>query len=275
MIEFRNVWFKYDENEDYALKNINLVIEKGEILSILGDNGSGKTTLIRHMNGLLKPIKGDVLVDEVNTRDISISELSKKVAIVFQYPEKMFFSPTVEDELRYTLINFGFDEKELDERVDHILKEFRLEDFKDRAPFSLSGGEQRRLSIAIAVSWNPDYIVLDEPTTGLDGEARRDLTNIIEKILSKGKTVVIVSHDLEYLFELSPRVILMNNGQIKFQGKFGELLENEGIIMDSGLYMPRISLLLHFLKRGGNLNNLKYSEILNVILDKLGCNNNV
>ncbi|HIQ13211.1 MAG TPA: ABC transporter ATP-binding protein [Thermoprotei archaeon] len=275
MIEFRNVWFKYDETEEYILKNINLVIEKGRIYSILGDNGSGKTTLIRHMNGLLKPTKGDVIVDEVNTRDIPISILSKKVALVFQYPERMFFSPTVEEEIKYTLINFGFEGKELDERTDYILKEFRLEDFRDRAPFSLSGGEQRRLSIAIAVSWDPDYIVLDEPTTGLDGEARKDLTSTIEKILNRRRTVIIVSHDLEYLFELSPHVILMNNGQIMFQGKFGELLENEDIVIKCGLSMPRISLLLHFLKRDGNLNNLKYNEILNLLLDKLRCTNYV
>ena len=275
MIEFRNVWFKYDEEGDYVLKDINLTIHRGEVISILGDNGSGKTTLIKHMNGLLKPTKGEVYVDGVDTRDKPISELSRKVAIVFQYPEKMFFSPSVEEELRATLKNFGLEGDELDSRVEEILEEFRLVDLRDRTPFNLSGGEQRRLSIAIALSWDPDYIILDEPTTGLDGDSRRDLTKTIEKVLAKNKTVVIVTHDLEYLFEFAPRVILLSRGAIVFQGSFKELLENEDVIMRNGLDAPKISMLVKVLRRDGGGCGMRYSELLSMIIERLGCSEDV
>lgn len=275
MIEFRNVWFKYDEEGDYVLKDINLTIHRGEVVSILGDNGSGKTTLIKHMNGLLKPTKGDVYVDGVNTHEKPISELSRKVAIVFQYPEKMFFSPSVEEELRATLKNFGIEGEKLDNRVEEILEDFRLADLRDRPPFSLSGGEQRRLSIAIALSWDPDYIILDEPTTGLDGDSRRDLTKTIEKVLAKNKTVVIVTHDIEYLFEFAPRVILLNRGSIVYQGSFKELLENEDIIKRNGLDTPKISMLAKILRRDRRSYEMRYSELLSIVLDRLGCKKHV
>lgn len=275
MIEFRGVWFKYDEEGEYVLKDINLTVKRGEIISILGDNGSGKTTLIKHMNGLLKPTKGDVYVDGVNTKEKPISELSRKVAIVFQYPEKMFFSPSVEEELKATLKNFGVEGEELESRVEEILEEFRLADLRDRTPFSLSGGEQRRLSIAIAFSWDPDYIILDEPTTGLDGESRRDLTKTIENVLSKGKTVIIVTHDLEYLFEFAPKIILLNQGTIVFQGRFRELLENNEIVIRNGLDTPKISMLIKFLGSDGGFPEIRYSDLLSMIVGKLGCRGDV
>jgi len=275
MIEFRGVWFKYDEEGEYVLKDINLTVKRGEIISILGDNGSGKTTLIKHMNGLLKPTMGDVYVDGVNTKEKPISELSRKVAIVFQYPEKMFFSPSVEEELKATLKNFGVEGEELESRVEEILEEFRLADLRGRTPFSLSGGEQRRLSIAIAFSWDPDYIILDEPTTGLDGESRRDLTKTIENVLSKGKTVIIVTHDLEYLFEFAPKIILLNQGTIVFQGRFRELLENNEIVIRNGLDTPKISMLIKFLGSDGGFPEIRYSDLLSMIVGKLGCRGDV
>ncbi len=272
MIEYKNVWYRYDDSEDYVLKGINLQIERGTIVAVLGDNGSGKTTLIKHANGLLKPNKGDVYVDGYNTREAPISELARKVAIVFQYPEKMFFSPSVEEEIVSTLKNFGYQQDEIKERLEDSLKTFNLIHLRDRSPYSLSGGEQRRLSIAIAYSWGPDYIILDEPTTGLDGFSRHELVKTIYKLVEKGKTVIFVTHDIEFLFEFEPRTILLSDGEIVFDGNFKDLLDKSGS-MDlerHGIIVPKIIEMIESLN-GFTPSKMTYNNILNEFLKMLRC----
>jgi energy-coupling factor transport system ATP-binding protein len=238
MIVVENLYFTYAPQGDYVLKNINLEIGEGELIAIMGDNGAGKTTLVKHFNGLLKPTLGRVYVDDVDTRDVPISELSRKVGMIFQYPEKMFFSERVWDEVAFALRNFGYDEASINRLVQKILNIFWLWKYRDSSPFILSGGEQRRLAIASVLVWNPKYVVMDEPTAGQDAVQREILLQIINMMVSQGKTVILVTHDVEFVAEIRPRVILMSNGEVVYDGEATRLFRNPGILESAGLTQP-------------------------------------
>ncbi len=222
MINVENLWFSYYPDKP-VLKNINVVFEEGQLYFILGDNGSGKTTLVKHLNGLLKPEKGRVVVDGIDTREAPVSELSKKVSVVFQYPEKMFYLPTVKEELETTLKNFGVDVDEAE--VKRILEEYGLERYLGTSPYRLSGGEQRILTIAIMSSWSPKYLVLDEPTVGLDGYFRGRLRNLILKRMEDGYTTIVVTHDIEFSMLFDSQLIILESGSIAYKGRSGDLAD--------------------------------------------------
>ncbi len=241
MISVEGLYFSYTGRmDDLVLDNVSLEIREGEALAILGDNGAGKTTLIKHFNGLLKPTKGVVYVDGVDTRRASVSELSAKVGVVFQYPEKMFFNKTVYDEIAFGLRNFGYNEKTIERIVDNVLSIFWLSKYKYESPFSLSGGEQRRLAIASVIAWNPKYIILDEPTAGQDAIQRELITNLINIFIERGKTVVIVTHDVEYVAENFKRVILMDRGRIIYDGEVSDLFRRRSLLERCNLLQPTI-----------------------------------
>ncbi len=252
MIIFDNVWFKYSDG-DYVLKNINTTIKEGEIVCILGDNGAGKTTLLKHINGLLKPTKGEVYVDELNTKEASVSDLAKKVALVFQYPERMFFTESVWKEVEFALANFGFEEDIRAHRIRKVLNMFWLWEYKDSSPFTLSGGEQRRLAIAIVLAWDPRYVVLDEPTAGQDGFQREILIDMIRNIVHREKTIILATHDIEFVFELPEcRIITLNKGEIIYDGSSVELFNNyPELLIEAGLEPPSLSKLIQTLRMQG------------------------
>ena len=181
MIEVSNVWFSYDKKR-YVLKEINAEFHEGRYYAIMGDNGSGKTTLLKHLNGLLKPDKGKILVDGLDTATTPVSVLSRKVALSFQNPEDMFFSNTVYDEVAFALKNFGYKEDKIDELTRRALSIFNLDRYLNYSPFNLSEGEKRRLAIACIYVWGPKYLVLDEPTAGQDQIQREMLTLAIEPV---------------------------------------------------------------------------------------------
>ncbi|HID26811.1 MAG TPA: ABC transporter ATP-binding protein, partial [Methanosarcinales archaeon] len=189
------------------LQDINMHISGG-FVSIIGPNGAGKTTIIMHFNGLLKPTKGKVLVDGVDTRKSSVASLSRKVGIVFQNPELMFFEDSVEKELSFAPKNIGINAHDIEERVDKIAKQLNLEKLLDRNPFTLSSGEKQRVAIASVLTLEPDIIVLDEPTLGLCPKNKKKLLSIITN-LKKEKTVVVVTHDLE-LVSRSDYIFVIN-----------------------------------------------------------------
>ena len=256
MILVKGLWFKYPSSKSYALKGIDLEIREGEFVAIMGDNGAGKTTLIKHFNGLLKPSKGDVYIDGINTRNSSVAELSKKVAVMFQYPEKMFFCETVYKEVEFGLRNFGFSESKRTERINNLLRKLNLIELRDKSPFLLSGGEQRRLALSCILAWDPKYIVLDEPTAGQDRFNKNILINIIKTLLHEGKTIIIVTHDVEFVAELKPRVVLMNSGKIEADGSADDILTNLDILRKVGLTPPSIVKLTKNLKDHGYISEL-------------------
>ena len=240
MIAVDDLWFKYPSRDEYVLRDINLEIREGELVSIMGDNGAGKTTLVKHFNGLLKATKGNVYVDDKNTREVPVSELAKKVALVFQYPEKMFFSENIQDEVAFSLKNFGYEEGKINRQVEKILKIFWLWNYRNKSPFMLSGGEQRRLAIASVLVWNPKYVIMDEPTAGQDAIQREIILNLINIMLRDKKTVVLVTHDVEFVAEINPRIILMNKGEIIFDGESQKIFRDKEILEAAGLTQPSL-----------------------------------
>jgi energy-coupling factor transport system ATP-binding protein len=246
MIEVQDLRFTFPNGKE-VLKGINLTINDGEFLAIMGENGAGKTTLIKHFNGLLKPTSGKVLVDGIDTRNTSTAILSKKVGIVFQNPDHQLFSETVEDEIAFSLRNFGFSEEIIKKRVESILKTLDLIDYANTSPFMLSGGEKKRVALASVLAWDPKHIILDEPTIGQDYRQKDRLRNFILQLNAQGKTVIIVTHDVEFVAECKPRVVLLSNGKVIADSSAIEILSNNALVEKASLLPPQISLLMNSL----------------------------
>ncbi len=239
MIEFRDVEYAHPGGP-MALTHINLGIQKGETVAIVGENGAGKTTLVRHMNGLLKPSSGTVTVDGDDTRKRSTAQLSRKVGVAFQNPDHQLFSDTVEHEIVFGLRNFGFVTSVIEQRLDWALNFFGLDRYRKSSPLTLSGGEKKRLTLACILAWDPEVVVLDEPTVGQDALQKEKLTGIAEMLKSTGKTIVIVSHDVEFLWPLQPRLIIMSKGQILGDGPASRLMRDRELLDRARVTQPQL-----------------------------------
>ena len=238
-VVFENVHYTYQSNVE-ALRGVDFVFERGEVVALMGENGSGKTTLLKHMNGLLKPTVGRVLVDGVETTSASIAELSQKVGLVFQNAEDMFFESTVYNEVAFALRNFGYDEEKVRKRVEWALKFFELEQYKDHSPFLLSGGEKKRLAMAIILAWSPSIICLDEPTIGQDSVQKEKMMHMIKMLNTQGRTVILASHDVEFIADLKPRVIVLSRGKVLADGKSQEILTDGELLKKASLIPPQV-----------------------------------
>ncbi|MCS7125385.1 MAG: energy-coupling factor ABC transporter ATP-binding protein [Aigarchaeota archaeon] len=239
MIIFENVEYTYP-NGFKALSSINLEIKDGELVALMGENGAGKTTLLKHLNGLLKPSSGRVIVNGVDTRHATVASLSRDVGIVFQNAEDMFFSPTVWEEISFALHNFGYQEEVIKKRVGWALKFMELEDYRDKSPFLLSGGEKKRLALAIVLAWSPKIVALDEPTVGQDVLQKEKMIQIIRQANQQGKTIIISSHDVEFIADLQPRIILMSKGKIIKDGYAEEVLTDLSLLKECRLIPPQM-----------------------------------
>ena len=240
MIEVKNVYFTYPNGVE-ALRGVSLRIDKGEFVAIMGQNGAGKTTLVKHFNGLLKPTKGEVIVDGVNTKETSVATLARKVGYVFQNPDHQLFCETVEKEIAFALKNFGFDEDLIKKRVDWALNLLGLTQYRESSPFMLSGGERKRLALASVLAWDPEVVILDEPTIGQDYAQKEKLRQFILQLRAQGKTIVIVTHDVEFVADCSPRVVLMANGRIVADGKAEEILTNPKLLAEASVVPPQVT----------------------------------
>lgn len=240
MIEVRNVSFTYPNGVE-ALKDVSVKIGSGEFVAIMGQNGAGKTTLVKHFNGLLKPTKGDVFADGVNTKDTSVARLARKVGFVFQNPDHQLFSENVEEEVAFALRNFGFKEDVTEKRITWALNLLDLTEYRRTSPFMLSGGERKRTALASVLAWNPEVVILDEPTIGQDYQQKEKLRQFIVQLNAQGKTVVIVTHDVEFVAECSPRVILMAEGRVIADGAAKEILTNPKLLTRASIVPPQIT----------------------------------
>jgi len=240
LIEVNSLYFKYPLAKDFVLKDINLKIGLGEVVGIMGGNGSGKTTLIKHFNGLLKPTMGSVKVFGKDTREESVAYFSKRVGLVFQNPSHQIFSDTVWNEIAFALKNFGFDEETIRKRVRWALEFFNLAQYKDVSPLLLSGGEKKRLCMASVLAWDPDFIILDEPTVGQDFLQKEKLREIIKMLVTQNKTVIIVSHDVEFIWLLQPRIVLISNGTIAGDGDCISIFRDTTLLEKCGITKPQL-----------------------------------
>lgn len=244
-----------------ALKGISFDIRRGESIAILGPNGAGKTTLIKLMNGLLKPTSGNVIVDGLNTRSVPVSKLARNVGIVFQNAEKQFFAETVYEELAFAPRNMGFQQEQIDQMVTRIANMFGIEQYLRRSPFSLSGGEKKRLSIASVLVWDPNYVIIDEPTVGLDYRYRKLLVDMINRIVAEGKTVIVVTHDVDFALLTSHRCIIVYDGTVLSDGPIFDVLSNEGVIEKASLMQTfTLRVVRTFIEKG-----LESDEVMDVL----------
>jgi len=239
LIEFQNVTYVH-QNGVRALDGVSLKIESGETVAIVGENGAGKTTLVKHVTGLLKPSTGDVLVDGQNTRVTSTAQLSRKVGVAFQNPDHQLFSESVEEEMSFALRNFGFQPELVEQRVRWGLELFGLEEYRKSSPLVLSGGEKKRLTLACILAWDPEVVILDEPTVGQDSIQKEKLTETIRMLAASGKTVVIVSHDIEFLWPMQPRVVVMKAGRVVGDGPAARLMEDKGLLDSARVVQPQL-----------------------------------
>jgi energy-coupling factor transport system ATP-binding protein len=244
MIEVENVSFTYPSGVE-ALREVSITIGDGEFIAIMGENGAGKTTLIKQLNGILKPEKGNVYIDGVNTKEASVAELSRNVGLVFQNPDHQLFSETVEEEIAFGLRNFGFPEEEISKQIDWALNLLDIARYKKTSPFLLSGGERKRVALATVLAWNPKIIVIDEPTIGQDFTQKEKLRRFFNELNTQGRTVIIVTHDVEFVADCKPRVVLMYQGQIISEGRAKTILTSQEVASKASILLPQISELFH------------------------------
>jgi len=240
MIVVEEVSFTYPNGVE-ALQNVSLVVEDGEFVAIMGQNGAGKTTLVKHFNGLLRPSQGTVRVDGVETTKTSVAAMARKVGFVFQNPDHQLFSETVEEEVAFALKNFGFEEEAVQKRVTWALNLLGLTQYRKTSPFMLSGGERKRVALASVLAWDPEILILDEPTIGQDHQQKEKLRQFIVQMQTQRKTVVIVTHDVEFVAECNPRVVLMKEGRIVADGEGKEVLTNLEALAQSSIVLPQIA----------------------------------
>ncbi len=245
-IDVKNVSFSYDPGtslERTALKNVNLSIDRGEFVLIGGEIGSGKSTLIRHFNGLLRPSSGSVSVDGVEAH---VKSVRKKVGILFQFPQNQLFANTVYEDIAFGPSNFGAKGDELRKQVTRALEMAGVkEELHEHSPFTLSGGEMRLVAIAGVLAIRPDYLVLDEPLSGLDPENREALLKLLKSLHMQGSSVIVVSHWIADLLPLADKIILMENGKISFEGS------PEKYIKATSTPLPEITSLMKELQQKG------------------------
>lgn len=242
--------------EKKALDNVNLVIEDGEFLALIGHTGSGKSTLIQHLNGLLEPTSGRILVDDIDitNKEAKLTEIRKKIGLVFQYPEYQLFEETIEKDIAFGPNNLELSSEEVYRRVKKSMEMVGLdyETYKNVSPFDLSGGQKRRVAIAGVIAMEPKVLILDEPTAGLDPQGRDDILEQIKLLHEKYKmTIVLVSHSMEDVGKLAQRIVVMNKGKVELLGKPSEVFKEVETLEKIGLAVPQVTYLMRVLRERG------------------------
>lgn len=259
-IIFDNVTYTYMPNTPYqrtAIQNINLTINQGEFVGIIGHTGSGKSTLVQHMNGLMAPTSGQVTIDGVDLKAKSQNarDARRRVGMVFQYPEHQLFEETIYQDIAFGPKNLGVPEEQMESRVRRAMDFVGLdyETYKDRSPFNLSGGQMRRVAIAGVIALEPDYLALDEPAAGLDPRGRDEIFGQIVKLHQQtGITVILVSHNMEDVARFASRVLVMNGGQISLDGLPSDIFSNgRQELREAGLDVPPLTALIDKLQAKG------------------------
>lgn len=258
-----------DENEEakIAVNNVTLTVKKGEFVVVLGHNGSGKSTLAKHMNALLLPSEGELLVDGMNTRDESLLwEIRSKAGMVFQNPDNQIVATIVEEDVAFGPENLGVESSEIRSRVDDSLQVVGMSDYKRHAPHLLSGGQKQRVAIAGILAMRPECIILDEPTAMLDPSGRKEVIKTITHLNKDlGITIILITHHMEEAVE-ADRIIVMDEGKVKLEGAPREVFSKVKLMKDIGLDVPQVTELAYELKQKGidiETNILTISEMVN------------
>ncbi|NLL70041.1 MAG: energy-coupling factor transporter ATPase [Epulopiscium sp.] len=279
-IELKEVYHLYSSGtpfEKEALKNVNISVSKGEFIGIIGHTGSGKSTLIQHFNGLLKPTSGTVLVNgqDIHSEKANKRSIRQKVGLVFQYPEHQLFEMTIFKDVAFGPKNMGLSEEEVKKRVEESLRIVGIgPDMYEKSPFELSGGQKRRVAIAGVLAMQPEVLILDEPTAGLDPRGRDEILAEIQNLhQTLGITIILVSHSMEDIARFVHRLIVMHRGTVAFDDVPKEVFLHVEELESMGLAVPQITYVMHQLKARGfdvPLDVLTLDEAVKVIRSQLG-----
>ncbi|MDD2190373.1 MAG: energy-coupling factor transporter ATPase [Eubacteriales bacterium] len=272
-IQVKNLNYIYSEGMPYesiALTDISFEIKKGEFVGIIGHTGSGKSTLIQHLNGLLKPKSGSILIDgtDIAEKNVKMHDIRRKIGLVFQYPEYQLFEETVHKDVAFGPLNLGLTQEEADERVKKaiIMVGLNYEEIAERSPFELSGGQKRRVAIAGVIAMEPEILILDEPTAGLDPKAHQDILRMVEKIHSlTSNTIILVSHNMGDISKLSDKVLVLDRGRLVLDGTPADVFCQADYLESLGLGLPPSAYLMRELKKRGvpvsdNILNIEGAE---------------
>lgn len=276
-IEFRQVEYTYSPNTPFsfhALKGVDLIIPKGSFTALIGHTGSGKSTLLQHINALLIPSKGEVQIDDflitATQKSKGVKSLRKKCGLVFQFPEYQLFEETVEQEIIFGPMNFGVSKEEALQKAREALHLVGLNDeYLTRSPFEMSGGQKRRVAIAGILAMEPDILILDEPTAGLDPQGAKDMLKLFKKLQSQGKTIIMVSHDMNHVLSCCDHAVVMNHGKVEKHCKVEELFEESTYLKSLSIDLPIITQLIEQLNELGFHLDHRIKDI-DVLVDAIG-----
>lgn len=253
--DLSHVYSKGTPFEQKALDHVNLTVERGEFLAIIGHTGSGKSTLIQHLNGLLRPTEGDVLLHgkSIFASDNDLRSVRFHIGLVFQYPEYQLFEETIAKDIAYGPTNMGLDAAEIERRVTQAMEDVGLDaGLCDKSPFELSGGQKRRVALAGVVAMQPEILVLDEPTAGLDPAGRREMFDLIRRLHDlHGTTIVLVTHSMEDAARMADRLVVMKKGQVFLTGAPETVFAQAEALEQAGLTVPQVTKILLELKKRG------------------------
>lgn len=258
-IQVKNLTHIYSQgmpDEQVALDNVSFDIADGEIVGVIGHTGSGKSTMLQHLNGLLKPSSGTIVVGgvDITEKGVAMREIRKRVGLVFQYPEYQLFEETVARDVAFGPRNLGLDEAEIEKRVREAIEQVGLdyEKIKDRSPFELSGGQKRRVAIAGVIAMKPEVLILDEPTAGLDPGAHKEILKLIENVhRESGNIIIFVSHNMADVANMSDKVLVMSDGNLVMSGTPREVFSQREKLSAIGLSVPPVTALMQELHDRG------------------------
>lgn len=256
-----NLSFTYPDGTQ-ALKNINIEIEKGEKVAIIGPNGAGKSTLFSHFNGLTEPTSGCVKIEgkPISFEKDELLKVRQKVGIVFQDPNDQLFAPTVKEDIAFGPMNLGLSYDEVEKRVEDALKMVGMENYEDKTPHHLSGGQQKRIAIAGIIAMKPELMILDEPTAGLDPDGVEKVLNIMNQLNEEGMTLIISSHDIDMISKYADKIFVLYNGEIIESGNKNKIFSDMELLKKAHLRTPITTKILYNLKESGlNVNTEKIS----------------
>ena len=242
MLEARNITFSYDDGTE-ALNNVNLKVDKGDIVALLGKNGAGKSTLFLHFNGILRPDKGEILIDEEKLKydKKSLIKFRQKVGLVFQNPDDQIFAPSVEEDVAFGPLNLKLPMEEVQKRVHEALERVGMVGFEKKAPHHLSGGQKKRVAIAGILAMKPEIMVFDEPTAGLDPKGASKIINLLKELNEQGITIIISTHDVDLVPQYANKVYVLHEGEIIGEGTAKDIFSNKELINKANLELPIIA----------------------------------
>lgn len=241
IIQVRDVFHQYEGNASPALDHVNLNINRGEFVAFIGQNGAGKTTLAKTFNGILTPSSGDVVVDGQPVRTVGLDVLARQVGYVYQNPDHQIFSNTVKEEVAFGPRNLGLPPAEIEQAVQHALELVEMQDQAEAYPFLLGRGQRQKIAVASVIAMGPPVLVVDEPTTGLDLRGSLNIMNLLRQWNEAGRTIIIITHDMNIVAEFAPRTVVMSRGRILADGPTRTVLTDQPLLTQAFLKPPQIT----------------------------------